>query len=185
MKNTLFNLFTAIKIVFSNKSYIVGFLVITITLFWLFLYIPVRLIPSNDFAFQLSILRPNDIFLLILLSLLTALSLTLHFYLLRKKVSNKGITLTIGSSFAGSTVGIFGSLFATASCAACVATILGFLGAGTVFFLLDHRKLIIVFSIMFMLISLYFTAQKVLGICEACSVENKSHKKRLSHNINL
>lgn len=176
MRNSFVNLFSASQSVLKDKFYLTGFLTVSGVLFWLFLYIPVRIIPGNDFAFQLSILRPNDIFLLIVLSLITALSLTLHFYLLRKKVSNKGITLTIGSSLAGSTVGIIGSLFATASCAACIASILGFLGVGTVFFLLNHRQLIIALSIVLMLISLHFTARKVLGICEVCRVDYK--KKR-------
>lgn len=176
MKDFVSDHIAAFQIVLKDKIYLAGFIILSAILFWLFLYIPVRTIPGNDFAFQLSILRPIDIFLLILLSLLTALSLTLHFYLIRKKISNKGITLTIGSSLVGGTAGIVGSLFATASCAACVATILGFLGVGTVFFLLVHRQLIIAFSITLMIISLHFTTRKVLGICDICNVGYK-HKK--------
>lgn len=176
MKDFVHNNVAALQIVLKDKSYFAGFLIIAAVFFWLFLYIPVKVIPGNDFAFQFSILRPDDIFLLVLLSLLTALSLTIHFYLFRKKVSNKGITITIGSSLAGSTVGIVGSLFATASCAVCVATILGFLGVGTVFFLLAYRQLIISLSIVLLLVSLHFTARKVLGICDVCKVDYK-HKK--------
>lgn len=175
MRDSFVNLFSASRVVLKDKFYLTGFLSASGALFWLFLYIPVRVIPGNDFAFQLSILRPSDISLLILLSLITSLSITLHFYLLRKKVSNKGITLTIGSGLAGSTVGIIGSLFTTASCAACVATILGFLGVGTVFFLLNNRQLIIALSIFLMLVSLHFTARKVLGICDSC---NNYHLKK-------
>lgn len=177
MKNPLFNLFKASQVVLENKLYLTCFLGFTVILFWLFLYIPVRTIPGNDFSFQLSILRPGGIFLLISLSLLTALSLTLHIYLLKNKVSTKRVGVTIGSGIFGSTVGIVGSLFATASCAACLSTLLGFLGVVTVFFLLDHRQLIITLSIILMLISLHFTAQTVLGICEECRIGNKSRKK--------
>lgn len=166
-------LLTASKIVLNDKNYLAGFLIVAAVFFWLFLYIPVRLIPGNDFAFQLSILRPQDIFLLVLLSLFSALSLTFHFYMLRRRAVAKSITLTLGSGFLGGTAGIVGSLFATASCAACVATLLSFLGVGTVFFLLGHRQLIILISIVLMLISLHFSAQKVLGICDVCKVDYK------------
>ena len=178
MKNFLINLFTSCKIVLNDNIYLAGFLIITALFFWLFLYIPVRVIPGNDFAFQLSILRPQDIFLLVLLSLFSALSLTFHIYILRRRSVSKSISLTIGSGFLGGIAGIIGSLFATASCAACVATLLSFLGVGTVFFLLGHRQFIITLSIVLMLISLHFTARKVLGICEACRVDYK--KKRIT-----
>lgn len=176
MKNFFINLYTASRIVLNDKNYLAGFLIVAVGFFWLFLYIPVRIIPGNDFAFQLSILRPNDIFLLVLLSLLSALSLTFHFYMLRRKSVTKSITLTIGGGFLGGTAGIVGSLFATASCAACVATLLSFLGVGTVFFLLGYRQLIITFSIVLMLVSLHFTARKVLGICDVCSIDYKRKK---------
>ena len=169
MKYAFTNLFAACRVVLKNKIYLTGFIATSLVLFWLFVYIPVRTIPGNDFAFQLSILKPNDIFLLIILSLLTALSLTLHIYMLQNKISTKRIGVTIGSGIFGSTMGIIGSLFATASCTTCVATLLGFLGVGTVFFLLDHRQFIIAFSILLMLISIHFTVRKVLGICNSCN----------------
>lgn len=176
MKNSFVNLFSATRVVLKDRVYLTGFLATSAVLFWLFLYIPVRLIPGNDFAFQLSILRPGDVFLLIVLSFLTALSFTLHFYMLKNRFSVKRATATIGGGIFGGIVGIIGSLFATASCAACVATLLGFLGVGTVFFLLDHRSLIIAFSIILMLVSLHFTAEKVLGICVVCKIDNKQKK---------
>lgn len=177
MKNVIINLALACKIVLNDKLYLAGFLIIAAAFFWLFVYIPVRLIPGNDFAFQLSILRPQDIFLLVLLSIFSALSLTFHIYMLRRKSVAKSTTLTIGTGFLGGTAGVVGSLFATASCAACVTTLLSFLGVGTVFFLLGHRQLIITTSILFMFISLHFTARKVLGICDICNIDYKKGKQ--------
>ena len=169
MMSFFINLFTASRIVLRNKIYIVGFFIIAAALFWLFVYIPVRLTPGNDVAFQLSILKPKDIFLLVVLSLLSALSLTLHVYMLRRRLVSKSITLTIGSGFLGNVAGLVGSLFATASCAACIITLLSFLGVGTVFFLLNHRQSIITLSIVFLFVSLHFTARKILGICKVCT----------------
>ncbi len=107
MKNFCINLFTASKIVLNDKLYFVGFLIITAVLFWLFLYIPVRIIPGNDFTFQLSILSPKDITVLVLLSLVSALSLTLHLYMLRKRTLNKEVALTLGSGFLGGTARVW------------------------------------------------------------------------------
>jgi hypothetical protein len=174
MKNLITYPMQAVHVVIKDKNYSVVFFSLSLVLFWLFIYIPVRTIPGNDFAFQLSILRPTDIILLVLLSLLTALSLTLHLYILRNRISTKRVAVTVGNGIFGSLVGITGSLFATASCAACVMTLLGFLGVGTVFFLLDHRQLIIVFSILLMLVSLHFTARKVLDLCDICKVHRSS-----------
>ncbi len=177
MKKSLSFYLQTFRIVFASRRYVLGFITISILLFWLFLYIPVTLIPGNDFAFQLSILAAKDIFSLGFLAILTALSLLLHVYLLQRKVGASQISLTMGSGLAGSTIAVVGSLFATASCAACIATLLGFLGVGTIFFLIDHRQLIIVFSVIMMLISLHFTAQKVLGVCEICNINYKRKKK--------
>ena len=61
---------------------------------------------------------------------------------------------------------LFGGLLATAACSSCIAAILGFLGAGTVFFVLRNQPWVVAIAILIFLISIYFTAKKVMGECK-------------------
>jgi len=171
MNKYLVQTIQAIKVVLRDRKYLIGFILVSISTFWLFIYIPVKNIPGNDFAFQLSIMSKQDFLLLAILSLLTSLSVTMNVYPVRNKPSVKaGISLA-GQSGTGLLSGIVGFLFGTATCASCVASIFGFLGVGAVFFLLDHRVLIVSLAILLLLISLYFTSRRVLGICDNCKVK--------------
>lgn len=162
--------FIAVKHVLNSKSYLVGLFSLTFVVFWLLIYIPVRTIPGNDFAFQLSILTANDHILLSALSLLTALSIIMNIYVLRHKPTVQTTLSLAGQGGGGIISGIIGSVFGTATCASCVVSILGFLGIGGVLFLLQYRTWITTASIILILVSLYFTSRKVLGICESCMV---------------
>lgn len=57
-----------IKVVLKDRKYLVGFVFLSLAIFWLFIYIPVKNIPGNDFAFQLSIMTIQDKVLMGLLS---------------------------------------------------------------------------------------------------------------------
>jgi hypothetical protein len=140
-------------------------------MFWVMLYIPIRTIPGNDLAFQISILTPKDWFLFIVLPALTALSIVMNVYILSKKRSAQDSVVMVGQGGTGFLSGVIASVFGTASCASCVASIFGFLGVGGVFFLVEHRTIITTGAIFLMLISLYFTSRKVLGICDNCKVK--------------
>lgn len=160
----------AVKQVLSIKSYLIGLVFLAPAIFWLLLYIPVRTIPGNDFAFQLSILIARDRVLLTTLSVLTALSIVMNIFILRNKPTTQNSFSTAGQGGTGLLSGVIGSVFGTASCASCVASIFSFLGMGGVLFLLQYRTWITTTSIVLILISLYFTSRKVLGICESCRV---------------
>lgn len=162
--------FLAAKQILSIKNYLIGLVFLAPAIFWLLLYIPVRTIPGNDFAFQLSILTTKDRVLLITLSLFTALSIIMNIFVLRNKLTTKNSLSMAGQGGTGLLSGVIGSVFGTASCASCVASVFGFLGIGGVLFLLQYRTWIATTSIVLILISLYFTSRKVLGICESCRV---------------
>lgn len=152
------------------------FLILTASFFWLLLYLPVWRIPGNDLRFQLSLLSPVDFGLLAGLSILTALSLVMNVYLLRIHFSPDTGLSAVGQSGLGGIAGVIASVFGTASCATCVASLFGFLGFGSVLFLLQYRQWITTLAILLMIVSLYFTARKVLGICAVCRVDY--HKSR-------
>lgn len=166
MKQTIL----AIKLVLGNKNYLAGFIVLSLVIFWLFIYIPVKNIPGNDFTFQLSIMTLQDKLLSGLLSVLVSLSLVMNVYAFKLKRSAKvGISM-LGQSGGGLFSGIVASVFGTATCAACVSSLFGFLGTGGVLFLLEYRTQIVLVSIILLLISLYFISAKVVGICKSCGV---------------
>lgn len=135
MKQYQFYLLSANKLVFSDKRYLFGFLAVAFAMFWLLLYIPIRTIPGNDLAFQLSILTPKDWFLFTILPVLTALSIVMNVYILKNKHSLRSNDLKgsaqdgaamAGQGGTGFLSGIIASVFGTATCASCVATIFGF-----------------------------------------------------------
>ena len=170
MRQYQFYLLSANKLVFSNKRYLIGFFLTAFAMFWLLLYIPIRTIPGNDLAFQLSILTPKDWFLFTILPALTALSIVMNVYILKHKRSIQDSVSMAGKGGTGFLSGIVASVFGTATCASCVVSIFGFLGAGGVFFLLQYRTAITTGAIILLLISLYFTSKRVLNACESCRV---------------
>lgn len=170
MKQYRFYLFSATKLIFTDKKYFLGFLVVAFAMFWLLLYIPIRTIPGNDLAFQISILTPKDWFLFTFLPSLTALSIVMNVYILKHKRSIQDGASLAGQGGTGFLSGVVASVFGTASCAFCVASIFGFLGVGGVFFLLQYRNAITTGAIVLMLISLYFTSKRVLNACESCKL---------------
>ena len=170
MKQYGFYLLSASKLVFTDKLYLLGFLVVAFVMFWLLLYIPVRAIPGNDLKFQLSILTPKDWFLFTALPVLTALSIIMNIYILKIKRSAQDSISMAGQGGTGFLSGVIASVFGTATCASCVASFFGFLGVGGVLFLVQYRTFITVGAITLMLISLYFTSKRVLNACEECRI---------------
>lgn len=171
MRSYVYYLTTASRIVLSERKYLTGFLVLALLFFSLLVYIPIRSIPGNTLVFQLALMGIKDYALLIILSLLTSLSLVMNFfYALKLKYGAKeGISL-VSQGGIGSFAGVVGSIFGTATCASCVASIFGFLGFGGVLFLLKYRNFVALAAIILLLVSLHFTSKRVLGVCEACGV---------------
>lgn len=157
----------AVKIVFSDKNYLTLYGVLFLTVFVLFIYIPVIRVPGNTLAFQISLFTFTDWFLLILLSGLTAISLAMNIFVAKRDLKSTLNTKTIGRGGFGALSGILGSVFGpTASCSSCVGSFFGFLGAGGVLFLLKYRQMIVALSIIIMLFTLYYTSKRVLGVCD-------------------
>lgn len=164
-----------IRKVLTSRKYFFLFIFLSFLLFLLFLAIPVKTVPGNTFAFQLSLLGTQGFILLGLLSGLTSLSLVFHLHVLKHRHSLGVGASLLGSGGTGFLSGIIATIFGTATCAYCVSAFFGFLGIGGVLFLLQYRTWITLGAIVLMLVSLYFTAQKVLGVCATCHVGRK-HK---------
>lgn len=161
--------------VLSRKTYLFTFLAFTPLAFFIFVFIPTVTIPGNSIDFQLSIFTTRDYVLLGILSLLTSLFLVIQIFIFRNSLNSKARLSTIGKGGIGGYAAVVASVFGTASCSACLFALFGFLGASTLLFLIQHQWYIVSGAIILILISLYFTARKVNGICDLCRI-NKSAK---------
>ena len=152
------------------RSYCLGFLLGTPMVFFLLVTIPVVAIPFNTYLFQLKIFFFRDYLLLVILSILVSLFLTMQVRSIALNRIARQRTDVVAHGFLGTAGAIIGSIFGTAACASCVAALLGFLGFGTVLFLLQFRWLITLFAVGLMFVSLYLSARRLNGLCEACKV---------------
>lgn len=165
--NSLNQIILAIKTVLRGRSRQLWFGLFSGVIFAAYIVIPVWLTPYSSFDYQFSILRPKDYVLFAALALLTSLLIMMQVFLFsRSRKQEKA--LAVGRGSAGVASALFGGILATAACASCIAAILGFLGAGSVFFVLDYRLPISIGAITLMLVALYFTGRRVHNHCEHC-----------------
>ncbi len=157
--------------VFKERNYFLAFALIAILFFGLFVFIPVVTIPGNDLRFQLSIYSQRDYILMFLLAALVGLNFLFQIYSFKKQKEQHDFFNSAGQVAVSGVSGMFGAIVGTAACASCLAFLFGLIGLGTgsVFFVLNNQTYFLVGAIALMLVSLYFTARKVNGICEKCT----------------
>lgn len=163
-------IFSASKEVLSKRFYLLGFIALIPLIFMFFVLIPVLTIPGNSIDFQLGIFTERDYVILSLLSLLTSLFLIMQIFIFRNSANVKGKVASLGTGGTGGSVAVVGSVFATAACSSCLFALFGFLGFSTLIFLIERQWYILGGAIILILVSLYFTARKVNGICDSCRI---------------
>jgi hypothetical protein len=99
---------------------------------------------------------------------LASLVITMQIFIFRRNKNIKENLKSAGVGAVGGYSGIIATVLATASCSSCIAALLGFLGTGAVFFVVENRLLFVALAIGLMLFSLYFTAQKINKTCVSC-----------------
>lgn len=162
-------MYSAVSMALRDRKSLFVFIVSTTAFSVLFIAIPVWTTPSNTLSFQLQIFRVQDYILMISLAILTGLNITLPVYGHRlKKAKALSQSVLVGSTSGG--LGIFGAMVGTATCASCLAFLLGLvgLGAGSVFFVLENQILFLVGAVVIMFVSLHFSARKINKICNSC-----------------
>lgn len=161
--------FSALGLVFKDKKYFTTILVSTILIFSMLVYIPVSMIPGTSLSSHLSSIGQQDLSLYLILSILTGLSITFNLFLISKKAGGiKYGFFAAAQTGTGLISAIFASIFGVATCAACLTSIFSLIGVTGVFFLVDYRVPITLVAAGILLVSLYFTSQKVMGICKNC-----------------
>ena len=177
MRNPFTLIFSASKSVLENKSYKLWFFGLTAIFIAAYLLLPIWLTPGNTLSFQLSLLRPSDYILFFVLSAVTALLILMQAFIFLR--SKKGRAGAVGQGGVGAFSALFGGLLATAACSSCIAAILGFLGAGSIFFILENQPYFVYGAIALVLLGLYFSARRVQGYCEDCEVLTPPSKNDL------
>ena len=158
----------SLKEVFKNPPYIVFFTALSFIFYLLLIFVPAKIIPGNSFKFQLALMTLSDHLLLASLSLITSLNLTFHLYLFKKKKQDFSVAKGTSDSALGFFSGLIATVFGTATCGLCVATIFGYFGFATVLFLLKWRLYIVALAVLLSLISLYFLSRKISTPCAVC-----------------
>lgn len=167
---------SSLKSIFSRFIYIVIFVVLSLLLLVVFVYIPIKTIPGNSLKLQLSIFTTRDYVPMAILSILSALFLSMQIFIFRNYLNTKTKLASLAKGGLGGYTGVVGALFATASCASCLFAVLGFLGFGTLIFLINIRWYIVIGAILMLLVSIYFSAKKINGVCESCRINHKKTK---------
>ena len=161
-------IFSATKIILREKTYRVLFLPLFIIFFSFFVSIPAITIPSNTFQFQLTLYTRWDYVMLVILATLGSLFVLMNVYTFRQVKESKERLRVVARGGVGSISGTFASIFGAASCPMCVASLFGFLGFGTVGFLIQNQGWVFFAASVLMLVSLYFASRKANDICEQC-----------------
>ena len=150
-----------IKIIFKQKKYIVIFIIISITFFALFILIPTFSVAYNTLGFQLSTFSLNEYLIMIFLALLIGATFAVQIYTFKNKKSCSR-TASVAQGTATGVSGVFAAVLGTAFCASCLIPLFAAvgLGAGSLFFVLDHRTAFLIGALVLMLVSFYFALQK-------------------------
>jgi len=159
----------AVRIVLQRKPYFFGFLLLAPAVFFVFVLIPVFSIPGNSIIFQLNIFGLKDYLILSAVSLLSALFFILQVYAFFGARERQAKLRAMGQGAAGGYGGLVAALFGTASCTSCLASVFGFMGFGTILFIAKYQWFILLAAIGIMVISIYFTSKRILGLCASCT----------------
>jgi hypothetical protein len=157
--------------------YQILFAVMLVMLFVGMASIPITVIPGNSVGLQTRIYGIKGVTVLAVLAILAALSLTLQVKVIAEKQKQRrnekahahpGSAALSGLGVLG---GIVSSMFATATCGACLGAAFGFLGFSTIILLVTYRWYILAGAALLLLISIYLSSRRLNRGCEVCLVK--------------
>ena len=160
----------ALATVFSRRNYrllAVAAFVFSAATAWL---LPVFTIPGNTLDFWMSIAPWWSYALLFVFSSLMALLVPMQAFILKERLSagraGKGAAM-VSASFVS-------TLYSSAACAGCIATLGTFMGAGATLFLVNHRMEFIALGAVLSVVSIFSSAKMINRSCNCCSVAGKT-----------
>lgn len=158
-------LIRAIIEVLSFRYMMVWALFLSVLLFIVLIEIPVLTTPGNDFLFQLHILSPAMMAMLILISLANGLLFTMQIYI-HKRVTEPGK----GGAALGASSTMLSIISATVACSACYSAVIAAFGLGAVTFVGMYRIPIALFALAVSLYAITQAAKRINGNCEVCKI---------------
>lgn len=160
--------FFRVRQVIGQRKYGLISMVVALLFLWLFVFLPIWLVPGNDFAFFVSMTLWWHWLLLVVLALCTGLLVSLQWFVFDK---TKHISVRASSSTLASAMTSFvAGLFVTATCASCISTLFAFLGVSSIFFLIQYQWYLVGFSLLLTFAALVFTIRRVNTDCKRCRV---------------
>ncbi len=151
--------------VLQKRGYVLALLIVMPLLMMLFLSMPVITSPHITLINQLNAYSFLDYAFILSLAVIVSLNGVMQFYNIRASSATVGKAASTGSF--GSIVALVG----TATCPSCLMALFGFLGVGTLFFLVEYRLVISGLAMVFMFLSLNSVSKKISGNCESCNVD--------------
>ena len=166
MRSLLAIFWFGIKEPFKKKNYAILFTILILVMFALFTLIPVWTVAGNTLATQLKIFTTRDYGVLTLLSVLSALFITMQVYVMRLRKQVEGV----GRTLSGGLGALFAGIAGTAFCASCLAPLFAVfgIGFGGVVFVLNYRFYFVIAITLLMLTAIYLTARRINKVCVSC-----------------
>jgi len=170
MHKNILTIKEAIKKVLDSKNYVFLFLFFSILMTFIYIFIPVFVVPGNDLKFFLQITPWWGFLIFILLGISVGLLIIMQVYIYKnlRRISIRGTT---GGAIAGFSSVISG-IFSSATCASCVSALFSFL-LPTTFILktLSYRWYISSGGFLLVLFSLFLTSKRIENECKSCKIK--------------
>ena len=167
--------------VFGKKRYVMLAVLLSVLSFFLYISVPVLIIPGNSYQFFLSATPVVELLATALISILVGTLFAMQIYSWRRNIQ---VVKNTGIGIVGFISGAISTIFASATCISCVSVVFSFLGFGGIIFLTEHRWEIMSLTTLIVLISFYLTSNRIAGSCISCTVSNsnktvkhREHKK--------
>ncbi len=165
----------AIRKVLSLRTYRMLFGAVTVVFLLAYLLIPIFLVPGNSLSLQFFVLRPLDYVLFFVMSVVTALLVVMQVYV-HRNTKKKRTLAALGEGGVSVYSALFAGLLATAACSSCIIGLVGFLGVGSTFFILEYQTYFVLGAMLIVVVALFFAARRVNNDCSSCNVA-LTHKK--------
>lgn len=155
-----------IKEVFSKKKYVAIFAVSMFIVASLFIVVPLilsnKVLSPKTLELQINIMTFFDYLIMLIVSFLTALLISMQFYLTEK------YKLSVPQLLLGSAGSLTSIILGSAVCLPCILMPLSFVSLSAALFIARYRNEILILAILLLIFSIKTTADKIKGTCTTC-----------------
>ncbi len=161
----------AIKTVFNKSTYLIAWIVLSIFLAALYIYIPVTVITGDTLSFQMGLYTPTEFILFALLSVTTSLLILLQFFTFSSSHKNKQKSAVAANGGIGVLSGVLAGMLTSITCVPCVIGFLGIFGSlSTLLVIGEYQTYIAIAALLIVVWGIYYTSLRITGYCKTCDV---------------